>query len=124
LVDTVGHPVSESDLWRGKVSEKKTRVMFTLSERDKADFKIQLQYDSLTQVKFFRSIIDGYIKKDPELMVYINKFKKENSIQNNEQRKKVMTNIKQAKDIETKFALGDEEVDNIFDILEREHPDL
>lgn len=106
------------------MSEKKTRVMFTLSERDKADFKIQLQYDSLTQVKFFRSIIDGYIKKDPELMVYINKFKKENSIQNNEQRKKVMTNIKQAKDVETKFALGDEEVDNIFDILEREHPDL
>ena len=24
----------------------------------------------------------------------------------------------------TKFALGDDEVDNIFDILEKEHPDL
>ena len=57
-------------------------------------------------------------------MLYINKFKKENSVQNNEQRKKVMSNIKQAKDTETKFALGDEEVDSIFDILESEHPEL
>mgnify|MGYP003660205583 CR=1 FL=1 len=106
------------------MAEKKARVMFTISEREKADFKIQLQYDSLTQVKFFRSIIEGYTNKDPELMLYINKFKKENSVQNNEQRKKVMSNIKQAKGTEAKFALGDEEVDSIFDILEREHPDL
>ena len=98
--------------------------MFTISEREKADFKIQLQYDSLTQVKFFRSIIEGYIGKDPDLMLYINKFKKQNSIQNNDQRRKVLTNIKKSNETSSKFALGDEEVDNIFDILEREHPDL
>jgi hypothetical protein len=106
------------------MAEKKARVMFTISEREKADFKIQLQYDSLTQVKFFRSIIEGYIGKDPDLMLYINKFKKQNSIQNNDQRRKVLTNIKKSNETSSKFALGDEEVDNIFDILEREHPDL
>lgn len=98
--------------------------MFTVSERTKADFKLQLQYDSLTQVKFFRALMEGYINKDPELMVYINKFKKSNSIQNNTQRKKTMTNIKEAKATKNKFALGDEEVENIFDILEKEHPEL
>ena len=106
------------------MAEKKARVMFTISEREKADFKIQLQYDSLTQVKFFRSIIEGYIGKAPDLMLYINKFKKQNSIQNNDQRRKVLTNIKKSNETSSKFALGDEEVDNIFDILEREHPDL
>jgi hypothetical protein len=106
------------------VSEKKTKVMFTVSERTKADFKLQLQYDSLTQVKFFRALMEGYINRDPELMVYINKFKKSNSIQNNTQRKKTMTNIKEAKVTKNKFALGDEEVENIFDILEKEHPEL
>ena len=70
------------------MAEKKTKIMFTVSERTKADFKLQLQYDSLTQVKFFRALMEGYINKDPELMVYINKFKKNNSIQNNTQRKK------------------------------------
>jgi hypothetical protein len=106
------------------MTEKKTKVMFTVSERTKADFKLQLQYDSLTQVKFFRALMEGYINKDPELMVYINKFKKSNSIQNNTQRKKTMTNIKEANAVKTKFALGDEEVENIFDILEKEHPEL
>jgi hypothetical protein len=106
------------------MAEKKTKVMFTVSERTKADFKLQLQYDSLTQVKFFRALMEGYINKDPELMVYINKFKKSNSIQNNPQRKKTMTNIKEAKAVKIYFALGDEEVENIFDILEKEHPEL
>jgi len=106
------------------MTEKKTKIMFTVTERTKADFKLQLQYDSLTQVKFFRSLMEGYIYKDSDLMVYINKFKKQNSIQNITQRKRIMTNIKQASDTKNKFALGDDEVENIFDILEKEHPDL
>ena len=106
------------------MTERKTKIMFTVTERIKADFKLQLQYDSLTQVKFFRSIMEGYTNKDPDLMTYINRFKKQNSIQNNIQRNRVMTNIKKAADTTKKFALGDEEVENIFDILEKEHPDL
>ncbi len=98
--------------------------MFTVTERTKADFKLQLQYDSLTQVKFFRSLMEGYINKDPDLMTYIQKFKKQNSIQNNIQRNKIMTNIKKSNNIKNKFALGDDEIENIFDILEKEHPDL
>ena len=35
-----------------------------------------------------------------------------------------MTNIKKASETKNKFALGDDEVENIFDILEKEHPDL
>ena len=106
------------------MTEPKTKVMFTVTERTKADFKLQLQYDSLTQVKFFHSLMEGYIGKDPDLMVYINKFKKSNSIQNNQQRNKITTNLKKATETKNKFALGDEEVENIFDILEKEHPDL
>ena len=106
------------------MADKKTKIMFSVSERTKADFKLQLQYDSLTQVKFFRSLMEGYINKDPELMVYINKFKKHNAIQNNTQRKKIMTNITEAQQTRNKFALGDDEVENIFDILEKEHPEL
>ena len=106
------------------MTEGKAKIMFTVTERTKADFKLQLQYDSLTQVKFFRSLIEGYINKDSDLMVYINKFKKQNGIQNNIQRNKITRNIKKATQIENKFSLGDDEVENIFDILEKEHPDL
>ena len=106
------------------MADGKAKIMFTVTDRTKADFKLQLQYDNLTQVKFFRSLMEGYISKDPDLMIYINKFKKQNSVQNNVQRKKIMTNIKKASETKNKFALGDDEVENIFDILEKEHPDL
>ena len=58
--------------------------------------------------------MEGYISKDSDLMIYINKFKKQNSIQNNAQRNRIMTNIKKASEIKNKFALGDDEVENIF----------
>ena len=106
------------------MTERKTKIMFTVTERTKADFKLQLQYDSLTQVKFFRSIMEGYINKDTDLMTYMQRFKKQNGVQNNQQRNKIMTNIKKGSEIKNKFGLGDDEVDSIFDILEKEHPDL
>ena len=98
--------------------------MFTTLERVKAEFKIRLQYDSLTQVKFFNAIMDGYINKDPNLMAYLNTFKKGNASQSREQVKKVENNMKEAKKVKNLFSLEDDEVENIFDILEKEHPDL
>ena len=106
------------------MNDTNTQIMFTVTKRAKADFKIQLQYDSLTQVKFFRAVMEGYLNKDPDLIAYLNRFKEQNSIQNATQRKRTETNIKQAKETKKQFALGDEEVDSIFDILEKEHPDL
>ena len=85
------------------MSEKKVKIMFSVSERTKADFKIRLQYDSLTQVKFFNSIMEGYLQKDEDLMKYMNKFKKNNTIQNNEQRIKIEKNIQKAKETKIKF---------------------
>ena len=102
------------------MTDGKTKIMFTVADRTKADFKLQLQNDSLTQVKFFRAIMEGYINKDIDLTTYLNRFKKQNGIQNIAQRDKIIRNIKKRDEIKNKFALGDDEVD----ILEKEHPDL
>lgn len=106
------------------MTEAKKKIMFSVSERKKAEFKLQLQIDNLTQIKFFAAILDGYINKDENLCNYINYYKKQNSIQNGEQRKKIKSNAKKAESTKNAFALGDEEVENIFDILEKEHPEL
>jgi hypothetical protein len=106
------------------MSKDRANIMFSVTQQQKIEFKLQLQYDSLTQVKFFRSIVEGYINKDFDLMTYIQKFKGQNSVQNVVSRDRILTNIKKATVTKNKFALGDEEVENIFDILEKEHPDL
>lgn len=106
------------------MADTNKKIIFTVKERTKVDFKLQLQYDGMTQVKFFNAILDGYIGKDPDLHNYLSNFKKEKKIQSGEQRRRIKDNIKNAKKVENKFALADDEVENIFDILEQEHPDL
>ena len=106
------------------MESKNKKIIFTIPEQTKAKFKIQLQYDSLTQAQFLRSMIQGYINKDSDFMNFISTVKDKLGVQSKVNIKKSLKNISDAKETERKFALGDEEVDNIFDMLEKEHPDL
>jgi hydroxylamine reductase (hybrid-cluster protein) len=110
--------------WTGPMEESKKKIIFTVLERQKEDFKVRLQYDGLTQANFFRAVMAGYLEKDEDLMKYLNSFKAKNGIHNIPQRKKVMKGIEEAKKTKNLFALDDDEVENIFDILESEHPEL
>jgi len=103
---------------------KNKKIIFTVSERQKEDFKIRLQYDGLTQAHFFRAVMSGYLDKDINLMSFLNTFKEDNGVHNKQQRKKVMKSIEETKETKNLFALDDDEVENIFDILESEHPEL
>ena len=103
---------------------KNKKIIFTVSERQKEDFKIRLQYDGLTQANLFRAVMSGYLDKNENMMNFLNSFKSANGIHNIQQRKKVMKGVEEAKDTKNLFALDDDEVENIFDILESEHPEL
>jgi Zn-dependent alcohol dehydrogenase len=103
---------------------KTKKIIFSIPEHDKAKFKVQLQYDSLTQAQFLRGMIDGYINRDTDFMSFVSHLKGKLKVQSKAQLKKVNKNLKEMTDITNKFALEDDEVENIFDILEQEHPDL
>ena len=106
------------------MSEKTKKIIFTIPENDKAKFKVQLQYDSLTQAKFLRGMIEGYVNKDADFMKFVAKLKGEEKVQSKPQLKIVEKNLQQISLTQNKFALEDDEVENIFDMLEKEHPDL
>jgi hydroxylamine reductase (hybrid-cluster protein) len=103
---------------------KNKKIIFTVSERQKEDFKVRLQYDGLTQANFFRAVMSGYLDKDVDMMNFLNTFKDNNGIHNKQQRKKVLKGVQEASQTKNLFALDDDEVENIFDILESEHPEL
>jgi predicted DNA-binding protein len=104
--------------------EKTKKIIFTIPANDKAKFKVQLQYDSLTQAKFLRGMIEGYINRDEDFMNFIAKMKGDTKTQSKAQLKKVEKNLVEMKQTKGAFALEDDEVENIFDMLEQEHPDL
>ena len=104
--------------------EKKKKVIFSIPENDKAKFKVQLHYDSLSQRQFLEGIIKAYTEKDKDFMNFIATLKEKLQVQSKAQLSKVQRNRKDAQDTKDKFALEEDEVENIFDILEQEYPDL
>lgn len=105
----------------GKASKK---IMFYDTDKRHADLKVRLQHDSLTQSAFFRAMISGYLDKDTRIMQYVDDYKFDNNIQNKADRKTVSKLIKAGKQMEKTHGLGEDELENIFDMIEQEHPEL
>jgi len=100
------------------------KVMFYDTDKRHADLKIRLQHDSLTQSAFFRAMITGYLEKDSRIVEYIEDYKEDNDIQNKVDRRKTSKLIKAGNEMEKAHGLKEEEIDNIFDMIEQEHPEL
>ena len=107
-----------------KGKSKNKRIVFEESTKKHAQLKIRLQYDSLTQAEFFRLLIDGYLNKNNKIIEFIENYKLQkgkDSKRNIKYRKK---DDKASDELLGQFGIKDEELENIFDIIEKEFPDL
>ena len=107
----------------GTMSKK---VIFYDTDKRFADLKIRLQHDGISQAQFFRGLVTGYLMQDGDILSYVNKLKVSKNIGNRskksiKQEKELITN---GKEVLGKLALGEDEIENIFDILEKQNPDL
>lgn len=100
--------------------EERKKIIFDESGRTHAEFKIKLQYDGLGQGEFFREIVSSYLKEDPHFMEFLNSMKERLGTQQRTQREVTKRERTMAKKTEKDFRLTDDEVDNIFDLLEKE----
>ena len=103
----------------GQLSKK---VVVYESDKRYADFRIMLDNDGISQADFLRAMIQGYIKQDKDLMPYIDKIRKKQIeipkawVRESRRKRKV------AQQKIDDLGLNEEEIDNIFDILEQENP--
>jgi len=100
------------------------RISFMDSDKRIADFKIRLKHDGLTKTQFFRAILTAYLEGDEDINHFIDRHKRINKSQSDTQAAVVRKATKEAKAIKGKFGLDNSEIEDIFDILEKEHPDL
>jgi len=107
-----------------KRHEGEKKVVFYDSPKRHAEMKIKLHYDRLTQGEFFRNFITGYIEEDPLLIEFIQRYKEEKGKQSKTQIRKVRKEYKKMGEEKAKYNLGENEIEDIFDILEQENPDL
>tara|TARA_R100000808_G_C2082513_1_gene105887 strand:+ start:378 stop:701 length:324 start_codon:yes stop_codon:yes gene_type:complete len=95
-------------------------VAFYFPAKMHAELKARLLYDEVPMTKFIRSYAEAYLNKDPLIIEFINKIKEKHNIQNKEKRKKNNKLLKKGRELEKRFNLSSEEVNEIYDILENE----
>ena len=104
--------------------EKLKKIVYYDTPKKHADLKIRWQYDGVRQSEFFRMLVDAYLNKDERILSVMDDHKTENKIQNKQKRAKTQKIYQERQEVVSKFALEDAEVESIFDLLEKEHPDL
>ncbi len=105
-------------------SRTRKKIMFYETEKRQADFRIRLRYDGMNQSHFFRAMITGYLEKDPDLLSYLDTHKAKHQVQGIKKRDSNRRMYNAGEEIKKQFGLDDNEIENIFDMIAEEHPDL
>jgi len=103
--------------------EGKKEIIFRESFKRHADLKIQLQYDGLNMAKFLRQCVTFYLEKNVLMMELIDQMKKSSRV-SVDKIKIAKQERKESAQVTSDFALNDNEIENIFDMLEEEYPEL
>jgi hypothetical protein len=99
---------------------KEKRIVFTDTDHRHAQLIIRLKHDGLTQSSFFRHLITGYIEGDRRIQDFINEMGELS--QAKKRKSKVLANA--GKKTLSALGIGEEQVEDIFDLIAEEHPDL
>ena len=105
-------------------SQDRKKYVFYDTAKRQVDLRVRLQYDGMNQSKFFRAMITGYLEKDARILAYLDKYKSENEIQGINKRLGSKRLAAQGAATVKDFSLNKNDIEDIFDILEKEHPDL
>jgi len=95
------------------------QICFDSLDKTHADLKIRLHYDDIKIKEFFNKIVTGYLEKNEYIMNFIEELKEKKQL-SQKKRNKINRSSAKAKETERKFALDKSEIENIFDIIEKE----
>ena len=108
---------NESIIDYGKLNK---RIVFTENDHRHAKLIIKLKHDGLRQSEFFRLLITGYLQDCVLIQDYIDQHKPQSKKHKKKSKKLVSDGAATLSD----FALNSGEIENIFDLIEEEHPEL
>tara|TARA_R100000664_G_C2656274_1_gene74573 strand:- start:1 stop:333 length:333 start_codon:yes stop_codon:yes gene_type:complete len=108
-----------------KIPEGHSVLSFSLDSKLHENLKIRLFYDEIkTQSEFFRYCVESYLAQDPLFVAFLEDYKINKKVQS---KTRVLKSRKLREDGEKllqDLALSEEDIENIFDILEEELPEL
>jgi hypothetical protein len=102
-----------------------SKLTFFVNSKSHENLKVRLYYDEIkTQTEFFRICVESYLNQDKLFMEFLDDYKITKRVQS----KKRTTTSRKLRDKGTQImkdlALSEEDIENIFDVLEEDLPEL
>lgn len=101
----------------GKMNKK---IVFTENDHRHAQLVVRLKHDDLRQSEFFRACISGYLAQDERILSFIDDIKAQ-SLKKKSKSKKLRSAGQQRAE---EAGFSDKQIDNLFDLIAEEHPEL
>ena len=100
-------------------------LSFSLNSKLHENLKIRLYYDQIkTQSEFFRYCVESYLEQDSLFMAFLDDYKINKKVQSKKRANKSRKLRNTGEQLMKELALTEEEIENIFDILEEDLPEL
>jgi len=96
------------------------KIVFSDTDHNHARLILRLRHDGITQARFFRSIVSGYIEGDERIQNYITEISQQAILKKTASAKLQESGRQKAKGL----GLSDQQVENLFDLIAEEYPEL
>jgi len=100
------------------------RLICNLSEYEYGELVSSLRYENIGHpAKLIRFFIESYLASDPDTRVVVENYKQKNKIPGRAKKTQIIKQEELAKKTESLYNLGEEDIDNIYDLLDQTMPD-
>jgi hypothetical protein len=105
----------------GKISK---RIVFKVMDHEHAQLIIRLKHNSLTQSEFFKAIIHAVNSNDEHLISFMSEYVIKKEKLNKNRVNKTSKLINNGRQKLSDFSLSEDEVEDVFDLIAQEYPEL
>jgi len=81
------------------------------------NFIMKLEYEKMTKTEFFRAVVNAFVDGDKDMTSFIENHKERKEIDSKRSRRMIKREREKAEDIDRRFALSPEDIENIFDLI-------
>lgn len=108
-----------------KWDEPGEKITTYVPQSHKVDLKIKLKYHGVTQSGLLRGVVKAFLQEDAQFMAWFDDWKLRNSrVQGKKRRSKSAKLDEKGRQLASKFGINEGEIEDIFDVIAEEHPEL
>ena len=108
-----------------KMNGPTVKIVSTILEQDKVELVLKLKYAGVTQTDFLRAVVTSLTNEDARFMPWFNEWAKNNSKYKGKKHHKKMQKLREeGEHLASQFGINDGDIEDIFDVIAKEHPKL